>query len=70
MLQTRDKLFVPGVWGPYYGALLPGLWLLEGGQSASGAVMDHIIEIHPATEAIKAKLKGRFVQLGSRKFEI
>ena len=43
------------MWGPYSSALLPGLWLLEGGQSASGKLVDHVIESHPAT----AEAKGR-----------
>ena len=38
--------FVPGVWGPYFSAMLPGLWLNEGGQSATGALIDHIITTH------------------------
>ena len=37
MALSAEARPVPGVWGPYLGAVLPGLWLEEGGQSASGA---------------------------------
>ncbi|WP_022706229.1 FGGY-family carbohydrate kinase [Paracoccus zeaxanthinifaciens] len=39
---------VPGVWGPYFSAMVPGLWLNEGGQSAAGAALDQLCSSHPA----------------------
>ena len=48
MTPTREAAFVPGVWGPYYSAMVPGLWLSEGGQSAAGAAIDRLLEMHPA----------------------
>ncbi|QYK41736.1 MAG: FGGY-family carbohydrate kinase [Paracoccaceae bacterium] len=49
MTVTREASFVPGVWGPYSGAMLPGWWLNEGGQSAYGAALDHVLAMHPAS---------------------
>ena len=43
------------MWGPYSSALLPGLWLLEGGQSAAGKLVDHIINTHPANAEAKRR---------------
>jgi D-ribulokinase len=47
MATTKDPCFVPGVWGPYYSGMVPGFWLNEGGQSAAGAAIDHLIKSHP-----------------------
>jgi D-ribulokinase len=53
MTTTRDPAFVPGVWGPYFDAMMPGLWLNEGGQSAAGAAIDRLVLLHPATTGAK-----------------
>jgi FGGY-family pentulose kinase len=43
MAVSEEPRFINGVWGPYYSAMVPGLWLTEGGQSATGALVDHVI---------------------------
>ncbi|MGE9292730.1 MAG: FGGY-family carbohydrate kinase, partial [Puniceicoccales bacterium] len=52
MVVSAEKRPIPGVWGPYYSAMVPGLWLNEGGQSAVGALIDHVIFNHGATETM------------------
>lgn len=61
MTTTKDPVFVPGVWGPYYSAMVPGMWLNEGGQSAAGAAIAQLLRHHPAHgEALeKARAAGR-----------
>src|SRR5437764_5314915 len=55
MATTSAPCFVPGVWGPYYSGMVPGFWLNEGGQSAAGAAIDHLVKSHPAHgEAVAA----------------
>lgn len=49
MASTPQAVFVDGVWGPYFSAMIPGLWLNEGGQSAAGSAIDHLAHLHPAS---------------------
>ena len=42
MAFHTDPVFATGIWGPYFG-ILPNLWLLEGGLSASGSLVDFVI---------------------------
>ena len=48
MALSEEARFIPGVWGPLYDGLIPGLWLSEGGQSAFGAAIDRLVKSHPA----------------------
>ena len=59
MAASRAPVFVPGVWGPYFGAMVPGTWLTEGGQSAAGALIDHVIENHAAHPALSGAAQDK-----------
>jgi FGGY-family pentulose kinase len=61
MAFSAAPRMTPGVWGPYLGVALPGLWMNEGGQSASGALLDHILKLHglEPTRATHARVIAR-----------
>ncbi|KAA8650040.1 FGGY-family carbohydrate kinase [Aspergillus tanneri] len=48
LAMSPNPVFVPGVWGPYRDTIQPGYWMAEGGQSATGELLKHVIETHPA----------------------
>ena len=48
MAMSSEQRPFAGGWGPYFGAALPDCWIGEGGQSATGALLDHIIRLHGA----------------------
>lgn len=48
MASSHEPIFIPGVWGPYFAAMVPGLWLNEGGQSGAGAAIEQLLSLHPA----------------------
>jgi D-ribulokinase len=63
MASNDSPIFVDGVWGPYYSAMIPGLWLTEGGQSAAGSAIDHLVTMHPAHAEASAKADAAGVSL-------
>lgn len=57
MAASQDARFIQGIWGPYYSAMIPGMWLTEGGQSATGALIDFVINNHGATPQLYKQAK-------------
>src|ERR1700712_2138114 len=57
LAMSEKPVFVNGVWGPYRDVLLPGYWMAEGGQSATGELIKHTIETHPAHQEALTKAK-------------
>lgn len=63
MTSTENPVYIPGVWGPYYSAMVPGMWLSEGGQSAAGAAIDQLTAFHPAAAEAKKQAQALDVPL-------
>ncbi|XP_056149938.1 FGGY carbohydrate kinase domain-containing protein isoform X2 [Lampris incognitus] len=59
MAISQQPLFVPGVWGPYLSAMVPGFWLNEGGQSATGRLIDHMVKGHAAYAQLQEQEQQR-----------
>lgn len=66
IVVSKDPVFVPGVWGPYRDALVPGMWCAEGGQSTTGELLHFVLTTHPAHTELEAKAD----QSGVSKFDI
>ena len=58
MAVSSKARFIDGIWGPYYSAMVPNLWLSEGGQSAVGSLIDHLIFGHKASTKMRAAAKA------------
>jgi FGGY-family pentulose kinase len=59
MAVSPEARFIPGVWGPYFSAMVPDLWLTEGGQSATGSLIDHVIFSHARAAELKEEAESR-----------
>ncbi|KAL1879383.1 hypothetical protein VTK73DRAFT_7020 [Phialemonium thermophilum] len=58
LAMSKDPVFVPGVWGPYRDVLIPGFWMAEGGQSATGELLRHMLETQPAYREVKEEAQA------------
>jgi FGGY-family pentulose kinase len=59
MAVSKQPRFIAGIWGPYYSAMVPGAFLTEGGQSATGALIDHVIDSHAHGSDLRTEARGR-----------
>lgn len=46
---SREPVFQKGIWGPYHNAVVPGYWLLEGGQVSAGSLLKWAKEMFSVT---------------------
>lgn len=63
MASSAEPIFIPGIWGPYFSAMAPGLWLSEGGQSGAGAAIEQLIGFHPAAPEAQRLAEAEGVSL-------
>lgn len=63
MASSREPIFIPGIWGPYFSAMVPGLWLSEGGQSGAGAAIEQLVGLHPAASAARNRAASEGLSL-------
>ncbi len=55
MAVSDRPRFIDAFWGPHLSVLTPDQWLIEGGQSAFGAAIDHLLRLHPAFGDLSAR---------------
>lgn len=59
IIVSDHELMVPGVWGPYKNVLFSDYWAAEGGQSCTGALLQHILTTHPSYNELIGLTKGK-----------
>jgi FGGY-family pentulose kinase len=60
MAQSPTPVFA-NIWGPYPDALVPGLFTLEGGQTATGSIVQWLVERFGGEAVAQAKSRGQDV---------
>ncbi|EDO15042.1 hypothetical protein Kpol_392p9 [Vanderwaltozyma polyspora DSM 70294] len=71
---SSKPIFVNGIWGPYRDVLSHNFWCAEGGQSCTGALLEHILTTHPAYPELHEQCEkhsvGSFEFLNNRLAEL
>lgn len=63
MAVSPSPRFINGIWGPYFGAMIPGMWLNEGGQSATGSLIDLVIKNNSSYMGISKAARAKGVDI-------
>ncbi|PNT66010.1 FGGY carbohydrate kinase domain-containing protein isoform X4 [Brachypodium distachyon] len=63
MAVSKNKLFIPGVWGPFWSVMIPEFWLTECGQSATGALLDYVVQNHVAAPLLANQAASQSVSI-------
>ncbi|CRF34613.1 FGGY carbohydrate kinase domain-containing protein [Brachyspira suanatina] len=58
MMNRNESTFIPGIWGPYYNAMVSNMWLNEGGQSAYGSLLDYTLRNHSYYSTVLKQVNG------------
>ncbi|KAG9289194.1 hypothetical protein G9A89_022503 [Geosiphon pyriformis] len=59
LILAPKPIFVKGIWGPYRDVIMPNFWVSEGGQSATGKLIDWIVNSHPFSNEAKKMAQER-----------
>mmetsp|Transcript_15697 Transcript_15697/g.31916 ORF Transcript_15697/g.31916 Transcript_15697/m.31916 type:complete len:667 (-) Transcript_15697:603-2603(-) len=59
IMLSKNAYFVPGVWGPFRDAVIGGYWVLEPGQSATGALMEFVVKSHWAYKFVQSEAEKK-----------
>ena len=54
ILVSKESCFVKGIWGPYPDSIIPGFYTVSGGQTATGLLLQHVLETHPAHAQVRS----------------
>jgi FGGY-family pentulose kinase len=63
LVLSKDPIFVNGVWGPYRDSIIPDYWMAEGGQSATGELLRHVLHTHPAYSEANALAESQKISV-------
>ena len=66
MILNTKPIKITGILGPYDSAIIDNMWLHEGGQSAVGSLLDHVVETHSAY--VEANKEAKIINISIQEY--